>query len=243
MQLVYSTWVEVRDYLERGTGIIIPSGSCEQHGPTGMIGTDAICAQTVAVGLGRKLDAMVGPLINVGMSVHHLAFPGTVTLLPSTMLLVVRDTILALARHGFERFFFLNGHGGNMPTLKAAFSEVYARAPEGASLRCKAINWWESPKVGEICKELFGDEDGMHATASELSLAMFAHPDREKIAEVDPPCAVTDDFYGPEDFRGRFPDGRIGSNPKLADLDKGRRIYEAAVDDISEMYTAFLNEN
>ena len=241
MQLVYSTWVEVRDYLEHSKGIIIPAGSCEQHGPTGMIGTDAICAQTTAVGVGRKMNAMVGPLINVGMSVHHLAFPGTVTLLPSTLLLVVRDTVLALARHGFERFFFVNGHGGNMPTLNAAFSEVYARANEGTALRCKAINWWEAPKVVETCRELFGDEDGMHATASELSLAMFAHPDREKTGVLDPPCAVTDDFYGPEDFRRRFPDGRIGSNPGLADLDRGRQVYEAAVDDISEMYAAFLN--
>ena len=92
-------------------------------------------------------------LINVGMSVHHLAFPGTVTLLPSTLLLVVRDTILALARHGFERFFFVNGHGGNLPTLRAAFSEVYARANEGTIADdARPFNWWEAPTVGEICQ-------------------------------------------------------------------------------------------
>ena len=39
---------------------------------------------------------------------------------------VVRDTVMSLARHGFTRFFFVNGHGGNIATVTAAFSEIYA---------------------------------------------------------------------------------------------------------------------
>ena len=31
------------------------------------------------------------------------------------------------AHHGFTRIFFLNGHGGNVASIEAAFSELYAQ--------------------------------------------------------------------------------------------------------------------
>ncbi|MFM7717725.1 MAG: creatininase family protein, partial [Microcystis sp.] len=36
MLLQLSTWLEVESYLEQSQGIIIPIGSTEQHGPTGL---------------------------------------------------------------------------------------------------------------------------------------------------------------------------------------------------------------
>ena len=52
MQLQLSTWQEVEAYLEQATAIIVPIGSTEQHGPTGLIGTDAICPEVVARAVG-----------------------------------------------------------------------------------------------------------------------------------------------------------------------------------------------
>jgi creatinine amidohydrolase len=48
MLLHLATWPEVESYLKTSSGIIIPIGSTEQHGPTGLIGTDAICAEAIA---------------------------------------------------------------------------------------------------------------------------------------------------------------------------------------------------
>jgi len=48
MRLQLCTWPEVEAYLERSTGITQPIGSTEQHGPTGFIGTDAICPELIA---------------------------------------------------------------------------------------------------------------------------------------------------------------------------------------------------
>ncbi|MDE5109554.1 MAG: creatininase family protein, partial [Trichodesmium sp. St17_bin3_1_1] len=42
MLLNLSTWSEVKVYLNQSQSIILPIGSTEQHGPTGLIGTDAI---------------------------------------------------------------------------------------------------------------------------------------------------------------------------------------------------------
>jgi len=77
MQLQLQTWVEVEAYLESSRGIILPIGSTEQHGPTGLIGTDAICAEVIARGVGEAAGALVAPTVAVGMAQHHLGFPGS----------------------------------------------------------------------------------------------------------------------------------------------------------------------
>ena len=124
MELRFSTWQEVDRYLEDSKAIVIPIGSTEQHGPNGLIGTDALCPEALALEVGKQMGALIAPTISVGMAQHHLAFSGSITLLPSTLILVIRDTVNSLIQHGFERFFFLNGHGGNIATVHAAFSET-----------------------------------------------------------------------------------------------------------------------
>ena len=47
MQLQLQTWREVEAYLQSSRGMIMPIGSTEQHGPNGLIGTDAICAEVL----------------------------------------------------------------------------------------------------------------------------------------------------------------------------------------------------
>lgn len=241
MRLILSTWLEVEAYLTESTGIIVPIGSTEQHGPTGLIGTDAICAEAVAVETGRRAGALVAPTINIGMSEHHMAFPGSMTLRPSTLALVVRDAILSLARHGFERLFFINGHGGNLPTIRSAFYEAYSAVPpHGREIRLAVNNWWEGAAVEELSQELFGEENGSHATASEVSIALAVHPDRAKQAPLTPLDLAEHHIYGPADFRRRYPDGRIGSNPALAQTEHGQKLIEAAAGELAGAYREFI---
>src|SRR3569833_197676 len=105
MLLHLSTWTEVEAYLEQSQCIIMPIGSTEQHGPTGLIGTDAICAEAIARGVGEATGALVGPTIKVGMALHHLDFPGTISLKPTTVIQVIQDYITSLVRTGFTKFF------------------------------------------------------------------------------------------------------------------------------------------
>jgi creatinine amidohydrolase len=249
MLLQHQTWQEVEVYLNRSTGIILPIGSTEQHGPNGLIGTDAICAEVIARGVGEAADAMVGPTIGVGVAVHHMDFAGSMTVKPSTLIAIIHDYVLSLARHGFRRFFFINGHGGNIATVQAAFSEIYA-AFEGAigvrrndELRCRLANWWDGPVMQGLAREVFGADEGSHATASEVAVTQYAFPDTIKQVQLDPPRAPTGRFHGPADYRRRFPDGRIGSNPGLATPELGKRFQETAVVQLAKTYAGFLGEN
>ena len=187
MQLQLQTWMEVEAYLRSSHGIILPIGSTEQHGPTGLIGTDAICAEVIAKGVGEAAGALVAPTIAIGMAQHHLGFAGSITLRPSTLITVLRDLVGSLARHGFERFYFVNGHGGNIATVIAAFSEIYAErslsaAANAPPIKCRLRNWWQNQEVRKLSKELYGDAEGSHATPSEVAVTQFAYPDAIKSA-------------------------------------------------------------
>jgi creatinine amidohydrolase len=248
MQLHLSTWPEVEAYLQTSQGIILPIGSTEQHGPTGLIGTDAICAEVIAKGVGEATHALVGPTINVGMALHHTAFPGSMSLRPSTMILVIRDYVVSLSRAGFHKFFFINGHGGNVATLKAAFSEVYAtlvdlQVVEGDRVQCAVANWYMCSEVYRKAKELYGDKEGSHATPSEVALTQFVYPEAIKTAALDPEVAKGFPIYGAADFRRHYPDGRIGSDPSLATPEHGKELYDLAVSSLTQDYLQFLQKS
>ncbi len=231
----------------------MPIGSTEQHGPTGFIGTDSLCPELIAAGIAEKLDVMIAPTLNVGMAQHHLGFPGSMALRPSTLIAVIFDCVTSLARHGFDRFFFINGHGGNTASLQAAFSEIYAERSfhtpneHGGggrpSVRCDFANWWKIKSVKEIADELFGEGEGFHATPSEVALTYHGYPgDAERVRReaLEPKLAPVGPIYDADDFRRRFPDGRIGSDPTLATPDIGKRLLAAAVAELTADYEALL---
>ncbi len=218
----------------------MPIGSTEQHGPSGLIGTDAICPEHIAIHIGDKLDVLVAPTLNIGMAQQHMGFAGSITLRPTTLINVIVDILESLAKQGFRHIYFLNGHGGNIATAKTGFSEYYAnhslsrnetsQEPVCAYLR----NWWDGARVRTYSRENFGDAEGSHATPSEISLSYHAHPDAVKTVTIDPPVAPRGTFRDAADYRAQFPDGRIGSDPSLASIQHGESILNAAVDDIAE---------
>lgn len=245
MQLHLMTWVEVEEYLVRSPGIILPIGSTEQHGPTGLIGTDAICAEGIAKGVGEAIQAVVGPTINVGMALHHTSFPGTISLKPSTLITLIQDYLTSLSKSGFRKFFFINGHGGNIATLKAAFSETYAhlsdlQIADADQVQCYLANWFTCSSVYKLAVELYGNQEGSHATPSEVAVTQYLYPEAIKSAPLSTEVASGYPIYSAIDFRRHYPDGRMGSNPALATPEHGKKFYDLAVQELSQAYLKFL---
>ncbi len=243
MRLQLATWPQVETYLSRSRAVILPIGSTEQHGPTGLVGTDALCAEAISWRVGDRLGVMVAPTLAIGMAQHHMAFPGSMTLRPSTLMAVMRDCLLSLTRHGFERVLVVNGHGGNSCTVVAAFAETQmeldALSPR-PTLRTRLLNWWELPRVDALSRALFGDGVGSHATPPEVALTWALHPETADPRRLRPRIAPRGPFFGADDFRASFPDGRIGSDPSLASPETGERILDTAVEEIAAVAAEFF---
>ncbi|MEM0912060.1 MAG: creatininase family protein [Pseudomonadota bacterium] len=248
MQLALSTWIDIESYLEHSKGIIVPIGSMEQHGPTGLIGTDSICPETIAKRVGDEKGVLIGPTFNVGCAQHHLGFPGSMTLRPSTMIAAMCDWTRSLARHGFEKIYWLNGHGGNIATINAAFVEYYAQRSldtvpaKQPTMTMKLKNWWDFKTVLDMAKTMHPEGEGMHATASEVAVTYAAYPEQVRDLVLEPKIAPTGSFTDAYDYRKKFPDGRIGSDPTQATIANGHRLIETTAECVASDFEVFVSK-
>src|SRR6201991_3724428 len=236
MLLHLSTWAEIESFLGRSKTVAVPIGSTEQHGPTGLLGTDWLCPEIIAHEAQKTADILVAPTFNIGMAQHHLGFPGTIALRPSTFMAAIGDWCRSLGLYGFEKIYFLNGHGGHVATIEAAFSEKHR------GFACKLKNWWELKGVMPLANRQFPTGHGSHATPSEIAVTQWAYPDAIKAANYAPQIAPTGPIREALDFRARYPDGRMRSDPAQATPERGGELVAAAVAGLIEDVAAFSAE-
>lgn len=233
MRLAAWTWPEVETYLKSKKDIIIPIGSTEQHGPTGLIGTDFMTAQAIAEKVGETLQTLVAPPICYGMANHHLAFAGSASARPSVYQSYVAEITRSFYIHGFRNFYFVNGHGGNEMSIQAVFQELKAENLEDATF--KLYNWWRGKEVADLANKLYGKEEGMHATPSEVSLTFYIEKleprpyEKLNVTPADVPWPLSS-----KEIRKFFPDGVMRSNPGLARAEHGEEFFRVAVESISK---------
>lgn len=238
------TWEEVEGYLEREKIAIVPIGSTEQHGPAGVLGVDAYVAITIAEDVAQRTGVLCTPPVWFGDSSHHSGFPGTLSLRPETLTMLVQDICNALAKHGFDRIILVNGHkGSNLPALVTAVRELHDKSlPDVLFAVADPLHLVRSaaPSIKETREH--------HAGELELSHIHHRYPglirmNRLTDAQVDFEEVfggfVGDDLFGPapdgveviwsgEEQRRFTPTGSFSSSLGVTD-DKGKRYHEHIV--------------
>jgi creatinine amidohydrolase len=220
-------WPDVEAYLKRDDRIMFVTGSCEQHGRHLSYATDYIIPYAIAKRVSEQTGVLVPPPLCFGMSVHHMEFPGTITLQPETWVAVLQDVIRSLHHHGFRRVLLLNGHGGNRAPINVALARV---VNEIQDLQVKIGFWWEVPGVTEYIHEQFhGDEQ--HASGVETALVLAVRPDctRMERAEFQPYSPSIEFRYSARYWRTNWPSGSVGVDPRIATAEQGHHIIEMAV--------------
>ena len=166
------TWPEAKEALAQAKVGLVPVGSFEQHGPHGTFEVDTGRAYGFGKLLAARLypQAILAPPINMGVSYHHLNFPGTITLRSETFMSVVYDVVWSLKQHGLVKFLLLNGHGGNIPALGVLI--VKLREELGAK-----VAWTSFTSLArEVLGERVRSESSGHACEGEISQALYLAP-------------------------------------------------------------------
>lgn len=122
--LPHMTWKEVETALQRTDMVIIPVGSIEQHGQHLPLCTDIQGTIEECKLIAQKAEVLVAPVLWVGISEHHMGFPGTMTISPETFEAVVFESALSLIRHGFRKILIYNGHGGNNTAVNSVLHRI-----------------------------------------------------------------------------------------------------------------------
>ncbi len=250
MNLLTLTSSEIACALAERPGIIIPIGSIEQHGPMGLVGCDALCAETIAREAGSRGSILIAPVIAYTSAQFNMKFPGTISIRSRTLMSLIEDIVDSLHQQGVRGVYFLNAHGANIAPIRAAMHDIYGRLGDAAPrIRCKS--WWDFDTVNVIRTREFGEWEGMHATPSEISITQ----EYCRIPDVDAPKQPTHaldasyirdhagDFHPPaEQHRAEFPDGRVGAHSALASPAIGAAIVDTAATALVDDFAAFMSK-
>ncbi|MCL4459227.1 MAG: creatininase family protein [Chloroflexi bacterium] len=235
------TWEEVNEAVREGRVVVIPVAAIEQHGPHLPIDMDNLATLSVCEKAAKRSPGVLicAPPIHYGFNEHNMDFPGTITVKPENFINYLFDVGESFARQGFERIIWVNGHGSNSPLCQV----VARRVTNETSALSAAVNYFDLfREVGEKIRE--SKLGGVaHACEFETSLYMYLCPElvkRDKIKDEPAPDQspwIVHDLlgWGPVHFmpfwsqRSRW---GVEGMPTLATAEKGKTLFEAAVDNL-----------
>ncbi len=220
--------------------LVVPVGSCEQHGPHLPLDTDTRIAVALAqavvdllaspVGAGgdptdadaAALDALVAPAITVSASGEHQGFPGTLSVGTDVTAALLVELVRSADWAG--GVVLVNGHGGNTDAVRRAVDRCTA---DGRHVHA----WWPRLRGGDA-----------HAGRTETSLLLALAPgavqfDRSEPGRTEPITALLADLRR-VGVRGLSPNGVLG-DPTGSGPDEGHRAFDALVDDLRRSVVAW----
>ena len=227
-----STWTEVAERQGVCSVLVLPIGSCEQHGPHLPLSTDTVIATALCANLAeRRDDVVIGPPIPIGNSGEHTGFAGTLSVsdraLGNYLLEIGRSAVATAARPAdFSALLFVSGHGGNASALSAAAARLRSEGrPSG---------WWV-PTV----------EDGdAHAGATETSVMLAIAPQlvRRDAIEVGAtaPLGELMPAIVESGVRSVSANGVLG-DPRAASAERGGSLFERWTTELEAAVEEFAN--
>lgn len=191
--------------------LLVPVGSCEQHGAHLPLSTDTIIAEHLC---SRVEGVMVAPSIGIAASGEHAGFPGTLSIGNEALTRMLIE--LGRSADWSAGIVFVNGHGGNARAVSLATSALQA----------------ESRNVAMWAARVDGDA---HAGLVETSMMLAIAPDlvdmsRAEVGNVAPLREIIGEIRA-MGVQGVSPNGVLG-DPRGASREEGERLLADLVEDL-----------
>ncbi len=224
MRLGERTWTE----LDGRPTVLVPVGALEQHGPHLPLDTDTRIAAAVArrAGAGDP-GLLLAPPLAYGASGEHEGFAGTLSIGHEALRAVLVELGRSAARWA-GRLLFVNGHGGNLPTVPDAVVQLRHEGRDVAWFGCAV------PR---------GDA---HAGRTETAILLALDPDVVRADALEPGNTAPLAELLPVLVRGgtaaASPNGVLG-DPRGATAAEGEELLAGLVTDLRERLHRWLPDD
>ena len=159
-----NTWSQIAS--RQSTILLLPLGSCEQHGPHLPLDTDTQIAQHLCAQAAQQDNRiLIAPSLTISASGEHAGFPGTLSIGTDALTQVLVEIVRSA--DWCNGVVFVNGHGGNADAVAAAVSTLIGEQRNVAA-------WWPRIEHGDA-----------HAGASETSMMLAISPEQVNMAKAE----------------------------------------------------------
>ena len=243
--LAEMTWPDVEAAVDAGIrSAVVAVGAIEQHGPHLPLATDTLIATETARRVAERMPhVLLGPTLPIGVSTHHLSFPGTFSVAERAFQDQVSSAVASLGSHGIEQVFVLSGHGGNYGPLARLAGEVGGRIGATdfvpfADLDAFLEVFYAVSAGDGITRET----SGAHAGEWETSIMLALHPELVRMDDaeagfVDVFDTATADRLFRDGTASLAANGVLG-DPRPATAERGERHLTAWVDTLVGYFSA-----
>ena len=228
------TWPEIEEYLKKVDTAILPCGAIEQHGPHLPVDIDYYDAKYMAYKVAEACEdpkPLVLPPIPYGVSYHHDAFKGTLSVTNDALSRFVYDIGMSLAKNGIKKIIILNGHGDNAPTLTYAAQMINRDAHIFV-----CVDTGESSDIDLY--DLIDTPNDIHAGEIETSTSLAIRPDMVQMDKaVNETLKFGSKFLDYDDVRSvswyvrtdKISESGVMGDATKATAEKGKKMWELMI--------------
>ena len=209
---------EVAATLAADPRLILPVGTCEQHGPHLPMGGDTLFLERLADDLSAEFQVLRAPTVEYGVNVAtERTFAGNAGIRRKTLHRMLNDLVDAWESGGVREFILLTAHDSDSH-LEALETVITSTA------RVRAVNVFGL----DFSDLLEGQVEPMHGDEVDTSLLLYVAPELVQMS-------LAQDYMMPFEAVRRYrrgwlkvpadSPGSIGQ-PTLASVEKGKLIYD-----------------
>jgi creatinine amidohydrolase len=198
--------------------LIIPVGTCEQHGRHLPLGCDTLIVEKLADDLSAEFALLRAPTLEYGVNVDtERSFPGNTSLRKKTLHRMLNDLIDTWESTGVKEFILLTAHEHD-PHQEALATVITTAA------RVRVVDIFSV----DFRALLEGQSEPMHGDEVDTSLMLYVAPHLVRMDLAEDYMMSRDELRRYRRGWLRIPTGSAGSigRPTLASAEKGAAIYE-----------------